>query len=245
MTTTAPSFGDEFRLGLRENVPVGLAVAAYGAVLGILCATKGMGVATMALMSSLVFAGASQFVAADLWGVPIPILELALATVAINLRYLLIGASCDPLFRERPLWLKALGIHPVADENWALSMRRLRQRGPTGPGHLIGGGVCLYLFWQVGSVTGYILGGGLPEPEVLGLDFAFTAAFIALVVGLWHGKQDLIPWTVAAGAALVADRLIDGTWYVMIGASAGFVTALLLWRPTDAAATAGEIGDNA
>ena len=55
----------------------------------------------------------------------------------------------------------------------------------------------------------------------MGLDFGFTAVFLALVAGLWRGRSDLLPWAVAAAVAVAGHLLLPGQWYVLLGGLAG------------------------
>lgn len=216
--------------GARDNLGIGLAVSGYGAVFGVLTAAKGITLAQMMGMNLFIFAGASQFIIVDMWTPAAVVAEIILAAVVVNLRYLLIGASLRPLFTGRPLSHKVPAMHLVADENWAVSMSRLA--GPDGatltPAHLLGGGLCLAAFWYASSVAGYVAGNILPEPRSLGLDFAFTAVFLALALGLWKGREDLLPWIVTAVTAWAAAEALPGKWYVLIGAACGFVTVVIL-----------------
>ena len=61
---TAPA---PFWLGMRLFVPVAISIAAYGVVWGVLAGQAGMSVIEVALMSGLVYAGASQFVVLEMW----------------------------------------------------------------------------------------------------------------------------------------------------------------------------------
>src|SRR3546814_4352109 len=54
------------------------------------------------VMSTLVFAGAAQFAALDLWGTQIPLFTLMVAVFAINARHLLMGATLYPWLRKLP-----------------------------------------------------------------------------------------------------------------------------------------------
>ena len=79
--------------GAVANLPVAASVAAYGSVLGVLAAQKGISWTTLLLMNLSIFAGSAQFVMVEMWVAPLPIVEIILAAAVINLRYLLIGAS--------------------------------------------------------------------------------------------------------------------------------------------------------
>ena len=104
--------------GIKANLPFGLSAGAYGSVLGILAAQKGLGWFDIAFMNTAVFAGSAQFVMVDMWGPHLHILEMTLAVLIINLRYLLIGASLAPMFEQTRIGQKIFMMHLVADENW-------------------------------------------------------------------------------------------------------------------------------
>lgn len=216
--------GADLREGFAATVPLALGVASYGVAMGVVAATKPITLAELLVKDTVVVAGAAQIVAVGLWSSPIPVAAILLSTFVVNLRYVLLCASLRPVFDGRPLWQKLAAIHLVADENWAVTMARHRVR-PTPPGHLLGGGLAVLVFWLAGSAAGYLAGHQLPSPSRLGLDFAFTAAFVALTVGFWRGRGDLLCWVVAAVAALLAWRLLPGPAYIVVGALSGAAVA--------------------
>lgn len=211
--------------GFRANLPVAIGVTAYGIAMGIVAAQRGLSFAEMYLMDVTVLAGSAEITAVGLWGDPIPTSTIVFSTFVINLRYVLLCASLRDIFAGRPLWQKLLGIHLVADENWAVTMDRVRRFGrPVPPGFLLGGGLAILVAWWVGSGAGYVLGGQLPDPKQFGLDFAFAAAFIALTRGFWRSRRaDLLPWAGAAVVALVTWAVIGGNWYIVTGSIVGAV----------------------
>ncbi len=217
-----------FRQGVLENLPVAASVAAYGSVLGVLAANQQISWQALLAMNLTIFAGSAQFVMVEMWLPPLPVLEMVLGVMVINMRYLLIGASLRPLFAGRPIWQKALGMHFVADENWAVTMAAHRQRRAS-VGFLLGGGACLLAVWCLGTLTGHRLGAFVQHPEAFGLDFAFVAVFTALLAGFWRGRSDGLPWCVAAALALAANQLLPGKWYIVCGGIGG---ALMKTRQT-------------
>lgn len=209
--------------GFRKSVPIALSVFAYGLVFGILARQAGLSLAQSVLMSGLVFAGASQFAVLGLWASPLPMGTIVLTTVIINLRHLLMGAALYPwLSRVRPA-AAYLTTFFMVDESWALTMGEFA-RGYRDAAFLLGSGIALFLAWMGATVTGGLVGDILHDPSRWGLDFAFTAVFIALLVGFWKGKADLLPWVVAAVAAAAAAKLLPGKWYILLGGLAGSLT---------------------
>lgn len=214
------------RRGALANLPVSASVAAYGSVLGMLAAQKGLTWLQLLAMNLSVFAGSAQFVMVEMWSPPLPVAEMMLAVLIINLRYLLIGASLDPLFRGKSLAHKAGIMHLVADENWAVTMAAYRSGGAT-TGFLLGGGICLCSVWSMGTLLGHQLGAWVAQPERFALDFAFVAVFTALTVSMWRGKADIAPWLTAALLAVIAEWWLPGKWYIVIGGIGGALVPTL------------------
>lgn len=213
--------------GIQANIPLAISAMAYGGVFGVLSGNQGVSWAEMLAMDLLLFAGSAQLVMIEMWSSPIPVFAIGLAVLIVNMRYLLIGASLQPVFDGRPLWKKALGMHLVADENWAVTMAAHRNGGSC-PAFLVGGGLLLVAAWTLATISGNLLGGQIMEPERWGLDFAFVAVFAALSLSLWQGKEDLLPWLVAAALATLGERLLPGKLYIAIGGVGGALTAVIL-----------------
>jgi predicted branched-subunit amino acid permease len=59
------------------------------------------------------------------------------------------------------------------------------------------------------------------------MDFAFTAAFIAIACSLWRGKVDLLPWLVSivVVAVTLLTGWLDSSWSLILGGCAGALTA--------------------
>ena len=206
--------------GARSCAPIAASGFAIGLVFGVLARQAGLGAAEAAMMSALVFAGAAQFVVLGLWAALAPVATVVLATLIVNLRHLLMGAALAPHFKGLSR-LKAYGsAFFMADENWALAM------GEFGKGHrdaafLIGGGVVMCASWTTSTLIGGSLGNAVSDPARWGLDFAFTAMFLALLCGMWRGRRDILPWIVAAAVAVAAEMWLPGQWYILLGGLAG------------------------
>jgi 4-azaleucine resistance transporter AzlC len=220
-TTSSPSPWPQFLLGMRLFTPLAISIAAYGVVWGVLAGQKGMSVLEVALMSGLVFAGASQFVALEMWTPGnLPILSIVVAVGIVNLRLLLMTATLRPLTAHLPLPRALAAMFVVSDEQWALTMAEVK-KGTGSVAFLLGTGLFSWFSWMSSTVVGRLVGALIDDPARYGLDFAFTATFLALLLGMWRGRMDIVPWAVAALAAIAASRLIEGNWYIIIGGIAG------------------------
>lgn len=221
---------EQFFAGARACLPVAISVAAYGLAWGVLARGAGLSLIEAVAMSGLVFAGAAQFVALDLWTTTpstLPVGALVLAALIVNLRYLLLTATLRPLFHPDQVRRGALSMYLVTDENWAMTVAAMAKGGGS-VAFLLGGGVFAWLSWMSTNMIGYGLGSAIDDPSRWGLDFAFTATFLALLLGMWRGRGDILPWLVAALAAIVTARLVEGNWHILFGGIAGSLAGALV-----------------
>lgn len=217
------------RFGLLTMLPLTPGNFAYGLVFGVLAGNVGLSPLEAVAMSGLVYSGAGQVAAMDLWATPPPLLTIWLTTALVSLRYLVLGAALQPwLGQVRPV--QAYGtLALLADQTWALGLMEFRG-GRRDAGFLLGGGLALLATWVAGTAGGFLLGNLAPDPAAWSLDFAPTAIFVALIAGIWRGKSDAIPWLAAALVAVAAYKLIPGPWYVPLGAAAGVLAGQIMER---------------
>ncbi|HSS64181.1 MAG TPA: AzlC family ABC transporter permease [Gammaproteobacteria bacterium] len=213
--------------GARAIAPLAIGVAAYGLAFGLLASQAGFNWAETGLMGVLVFAGSSQIVAVERLAAGAGIAAAFIAGVALNLRLLLITASVRSYFMGRPLWQRLLGAHLSADENWALTLAERSQGKDVGYWFLVGAGLTLVVVWVMTGVLGVLFAASIPDPEEYALDFAFTAAFIAIARALWRGRSDLLPWVTAIAVVAMTTRLewFDASWSIVLGGVSGAVAA--------------------
>jgi 4-azaleucine resistance transporter AzlC len=217
---------------MRLFFPVAVSIAAYALVWGVLAGQAGLTPLEVLLMSSFVYAGSSQFVAVDMWTPgALPILSIVIATAIINLRMMLMTATLGPLFRGVPRWRALPAMFLVSDEVWAMTMAEsAKERGS--PAFMLGAGALAWIAWVGATMAGRLLGAAVSDPAAYGLDFAFTAVFLALLFSMWRGRGDLVPWIVGALVAIVVARLVPGQWYVIAGGIAGSLAGAVAetWR---------------
>ncbi|WP_375452455.1 AzlC family ABC transporter permease [uncultured Devosia sp.] len=219
----SPWSSTAYLAGARACIAVAISVAAYGLVWGVLARQAGLSLLEVVLMSGLVFAGSAQFVALDLWTATpstLPIGPIVLATLIVNLRYLLLTATLRPLVHPGTEKRSALAMWWLSDENWAMTVAAMA-RGRGSIAFMVGGGTTVWCFWMASTIAGRLIGSVIDDPTRYGFDFAFTATFLALLLGMWKGKADLLPWLAAALVAVVSARLIPGSWYILVGGIAG------------------------
>ena len=210
---------------MRLFVPVAISIASYGVVWGVLAGQAGLSPLEVLLMSGIVYAGSSQFVAITMWSpLGLPIASIVIAIAIINLRMLLMTATLRPLFNETPRWRALLAMFLVSDEVWAMTMAQSAKgeiAGGSGPAFMLGAGTLAWIAWVGSTLSGRLLGAVIDDPATYGLDFAFTATFLALLFGMWKGKADLLPWFAGGAIAIGVAYLVPGTWYIIAGGLGG------------------------
>lgn len=136
--------------GFTQLLPLSFFVVVFGLAFGVAAVQTGLDAFPTLLMSTLVFAGASQFATLEMWGAEVPLVPVLITVFAINARHLLMGATLYPWLRQLPPH-KRYGIMLLAsDANWAMAMNAFGKKEP-GFGLLVGGGLALWGFWIVGT----------------------------------------------------------------------------------------------
>ena len=223
----ASSQTQEFWSAVKDISPLALGVAIYGLAFGLLAAQANMSELQVGVMGTLVFAGASQILAVERLVAGAGATAAIVAAIAINLRMLLVTASIRDVYAKRPWWQLVIGAHLTTDENWALMLATRAKGRQVGYWYLVGGGACLFVTWVAATTTGVLFATSIPEPKALGMDFAFTAAFIAIACSLWRGKSDRLPWLISTATVAVAllTGWLDSSWSLILGGCAGAAAA--------------------
>jgi branched chain amino acid efflux pump len=159
-----------------------VAVVLFGVSFGVLARAAGFEPLAAVVMSATTFAGSAQFAAVSVLGAGGTAAAAIGAAVLLNARYGPMGLAAAPAFVGRPA-RRLLESQLVVDEAWALSSVEEPEGRRFDRKILVGAGLLLYAAWVAGTATGVGAGGTLGDPEALGLDAAFPALFLALLVG--------------------------------------------------------------
>lgn len=196
-----------FVQGARAELPLLIGVFPFGMIYGALALKSGLSTIESQMMSSIVFAGSSQFVAAQLFQDAAPGLVIVLTIAVVNLRHMLYSASIAPYLHDLSLKWKVLLSYLLTDEAYAPTVIKYEKEGVTPFSHwfLFGAGLALWSTWQVSTALGIFLGTAIPEEWPL--DFALPLTFIAMVVPVLKNRP-MIAASLSAGIiALLAYSL--------------------------------------
>jgi 4-azaleucine resistance transporter AzlC len=158
-------------------------------------------------MSSIVFAGSSQFIATQLFAANAPTLVILMTIAVVNLRHALYSASVAPYLRHlQPAW-KWLLAYLLTDEAYAVGIVRYQQEDedPHKHWYLLGAGITLWSGWQISTAVGIFLGAVVPS--AWSLDFTLALTFIALLMPTLRDRPTLAAAVSAGLTAIVAYHL--------------------------------------
>jgi predicted branched-subunit amino acid permease len=209
--------------GVRRSLPVLLGMIPFGLVCGVAAHGAGMSLLEITLMSGIVFAGSAQLVALGIWSHPPDLISVTLAAFVVNLRLALMGPVLAPWLDHLKGWRLWGSLFVMVDQNWAMSVGEINN-GHRDAGFLLGSGLTFWFMWTATSALGHALGAQIQPQPGHPLFFAALAVFVAMLVQMWRGTLDVVPWLVAATVATGVAQLLPGTfWYIVAGAIAGSI----------------------
>jgi 4-azaleucine resistance transporter AzlC len=210
-------------LALRDIAPVMLAAMPFGVVIGALAAKKGLPFDQIMLMSGLIFAGASQFVALELWDVPPPFWLIVFSVLAVNFRHILYSAALGRKMHHWPAAGRYVGFALMVDPVYVLG--ELRGGARLSGVYYAAIAIPLYIGWLIATALGALFGRLIEDPKVFGLDFVLAAYFIYLVAQ-FRDRPNALPIILASAAfAIAAFFSIGPPWHIAFGAFAGIAAA--------------------
>ncbi len=220
--------------GFRQTLPLAPGAIAFGAAFGILARNSGISDAGALVMSLIVYSGTAQIVATELWSGGASHWTIWGATALVSIRYVLLGLTMRDWFHGLRRTIVYPALFLTADQSWALTHAEMNSgaSGDAGSrtgdaGFFLGSSLVLAVSWLAGTALGGMAGGRIPDPSAWGLQFVATAAFIAILAGTYRGRGDIGPWLVAAGVALVTERIMPGQWFVIAGALSGSIAGAI------------------
>jgi predicted branched-subunit amino acid permease len=214
-----------FAAGGRAALPVLLGIVPFGAITGVAMVASGIAPLAAMLMSIIVFAGASMVASAQLLAQGTPAALIILATLFINLRFMMYSASLRLHFAQLPLRWRLLIAYLQADNVYGLTLARFAEH-PQDREKLeffLGAAIPIWLAWQGAVLAGILIGAGVPASWRL--DFAAPLAFIAMTVPFLRDRA-MIAAALAAGLTVVAANGLPLRLNLLLAALAGIGAGL-------------------
>lgn len=118
----------EFLQGIRHGIPICLGYFSVSAAFGITAVRSGLPLWTAVLISLTNVTSAGQFAGVNLMVAGGSMIEIAMTTLIINIRYFLMSLSVSQKVESKMSMKKRLGIaYGITDEIFAVSMQQPRK----------------------------------------------------------------------------------------------------------------------
>lgn len=204
------------RDGVKRALPIVLGYVPVAFAFGVLAVKNNIPPGLAIAMSVFLFAGSGQFVAVGLWGAGVGAASVVLTVFVVNLRHLLMSASLAPHLKPMTRFQKFLFGYELTDETFGVHSTAF-QRGwtlvvPT----LYACNVTAHASWIGGTVVGVFFGGLIADVKPLGLDYALTAMFLALLVPQCRSRLHVLVALVGATLSVGLSLAGAGQWNVVI-----------------------------
>ncbi len=224
---TPPATPPGLAAGLAQSLPIVLGYAPIAFSFGVAATRAGLTAAEAVMLSLVIYAGASQFLALALFTGGAPVLVAAFTLIAMNLRHLLYGPAL-----MRQAGEKASRRHAWAwgltDEVFGQSLGALARGQRFSEAWMFGLGLGAYAAWVGGTAAGALAGGGAlaswPALDAA-LGFMLPALFLALLLSVLT-RAALPVVAVATGATVAGTLALSGTAGILCGMVGGALAGL-------------------
>lgn len=192
---------------VRDVAPLVAGATLIGASFGAIAVAAGLSWWMPSLMSVLVFAGGSQFLAVGVIAAGGGAFAAVLGGLILNARHLPFGLAIGDVLGRG--WVsRVVGSHLLIDESTAFAL------GNTDPRRAKIAywtcGISMFVMWNLGTLAGALAGQAIGDPDVFGLDAAFPAALLALVLPSLRDRPTLRAAAVGAVVAVATTPFLPG-----------------------------------
>lgn len=224
--------------GIRKGVVVALSSAPFGILFGAIAVDNGFSLTEAALMSALVYGGASQLVGIELFGHHVAAWVIVLSVLAVNFRHVLYSAALARVLGRLPSLQRWLAFFLLVDPQFAETVKRDEKGKPVTFTWYVCMGAIIWVFWIISTMVGAFFGRMIGDPKALGIDVLLPIYFLGLTMS-FRKRHNFMP-VMAAGAigSVVAYYIVGSPWHISVGAALGIVVAAILPPAPELAAQA-------
>jgi predicted branched-subunit amino acid permease len=184
------------------SLGVGFATGLYGISFGALAVAAGLDIWQSMALSLLMFSGGSQFAFIGVIATGAGVVPAVLSAWLLGVRNGFYAIRMNPILSVRAL-LKPLAAQLTIDESNAVSLLGEPDRKRERLGFWLTG-IAVFVFWNLFTFFGAVLGSQLGNPTDWGLDAAAAAAFLGLI---WPRLSQSNLLVLAVASAFLATSL--------------------------------------
>ena len=175
----------DFKLALKNSIPVMTGYVVLGIGYGILMSAKGYNALWSVAAGLIIYSGTMQFVAIDLFSGAL-LATTALTSLMVSARHLFYGVSMVERYRNVHGLKKFYMIFALTDETYSLVCESENEN------YCFWVSLLDQIYWVIGGFLGGLLGQIIPF-DSKGIDFALTALFVTICVEQWHNAENHFP----------------------------------------------------
>lgn len=199
---------------LRDLALVCAADAVVGLSYGAISVGEGFGIWLPVVLSLLVFAGAAQFLFIGIIAAGGSPFAAVFAGLLVNARHLPFGLAVGE-FMGRGAMQRLVGAHLMTDESVAFALPQQGLARKRAAYFACGAGV--FVCFNLGALAGAFAGRAIGDTEAFGLDAAFPAVLLALVLpGLRESSATLRAAAIGSAVALATTPFLPAGLPVLL-----------------------------
>jgi 4-azaleucine resistance transporter AzlC len=214
--------------GLKASIPNCLGFIPIGLAFGVLAQKAGLSPLQIGLMSTIVFAGSSQFIAISMLSQGAAAISIIATTFIVNLRHFLMSSALSIHLGKVKKSTLSLYAYGVTDESFAINLPKFRD-GKWDVKRAIVLNQAANLTWILSTVVGGIGGEFIPK-GAFGIDYALPAMFICLLVYQLRGNKYIVTAIISGASAVILSLLIPGNSYVVLASIIAATTGVMFRR---------------
>jgi len=200
--------------GLTTGWPICLGYIPIGLAFGILAQQAGLTPIQIGIMSLVVFAGSSQFIAISMLSSGANLPSIVATTFMVNLRHLLMSSALSIHLRHIKKRTLSLFAYGVTDESFAINLSKFKYSNWDTMQALVVNHIANFT-WIISTVIGGYSGRFIP-PNAFGIDFALIAMFIFLLTFQLRGKKYVITAITAGALAIPLFLILPSNLYIIV-----------------------------
>ncbi len=211
---------NQFLSGIKDGIPICLGYFSVSMAFGITAQKGGIPIWAAILTSLTNVTSAGQFAGINIIQELGSLVELAITTLIINMRYFLMSLSVSQKVDSKmTLWQRFLVAFGITDEVFAVSMQR---ESSLTASYMIGLILTPVIGWTSGTAVGAIATSFMPQSLASAMGIALYGMFIAIVIPpARDSKNVLIAVIMAIASSLIFYyapylRNLSSGWMIII-----------------------------
>lgn len=205
-----------FVSGAKLAIPIVMGYVPIGLAYGVIARHSGLSPYEATLMSILVFAGSSQFIACGMFSAGAGAAAIVTTTLLVNLRHVLFSMSLIPRLGHLSRPLLALVSFGVTDESYGVAVARFPPDQPADWREVAGLNFTAYAAWVISSFLGATLGAAVQDGSRFGIDFALPAMFICLLLMQVKSRTSIVVALTSGLLAVLIAVSPLGAWSTVV-----------------------------